>query len=337
MRAGSVARTDLAASRTIRILCRRRGLRTSRLTLTGLTESGFVRLGEEPGRAMAPGIAGRFWTPGGCLLRHTPEAFAGRPMPGTARAGWGFRVAPAADGQTRLVTSTRVQCADARARRRFLASWLVVAPFSGVIRRAALAAIRRQAEATGGADRWGFRPGRARPSSVSPVARGRRMRRAETLLPEFDQEMATTRRLLERVPGEQGPWKPHAKSFPLGHLAQLVSWMPGWITNVLRDTRLDLATAGGYTFETTETLLAGFDRNVREARETIAAVPDASYDVTWSLTHGNRVLFSAPRGVVVRQTINHLVHHRGQLTVYLRLLDVPIPPIYGPTADEGWG
>jgi uncharacterized damage-inducible protein DinB len=159
---------------------------------------------------------------------------------------------------------------------------------------------------------------------------------AETLLPEFDQEMATTRRLLERVPSDKGSWKPHVKSFPLGHLAQLVSRMPGWLTNVLHETRLDLASGSGYSLETTETLLAEFDRNVREAREAIASSKDADYAVTWSLTHGDRVLFSGPRGAVVRQTISHLVHHRGQLTVYLRLVDVPIPSIYGPTADERW-
>jgi len=160
---------------------------------------------------------------------------------------------------------------------------------------------------------------------------------SETLLPEFDQEMATTRRLLERVPSDKGEWKPHAKSFSLGHLAQLVSWMPGWITNVLQETALDLAKAGKYSYETTETLLAGFDKNVREARAAIAAAKDDDYKITWSLKHGDNVLFGAPRADVVRQTISHLVHHRGQLTVYLRMQDVPIPSIYGPTADEGWG
>jgi uncharacterized damage-inducible protein DinB len=159
---------------------------------------------------------------------------------------------------------------------------------------------------------------------------------AETLLPEFDQEMTTTRKLLSRVPSEKGTWKPHPKSFALGHLAQLISWMPGWITTTLRGTELDLATAAGYSFETTETLLAEIDKNIREAREAIASSKDADYAVAWSLTHGERVLFTAPRGVVVRQHINHLVHHRGQLSVYLRLIDVPIPSIYGPTADEPW-
>lgn len=163
------------------------------------------------------------------------------------------------------------------------------------------------------------------------------MSMAELLLPEFEQEMATTRRLLERVPGEQGQWRPHPKSFPLGHLAQLVAWMPGWITHTLRETELDLGQGGGYTFETTETLLALFDKNVREAKEAITASRDEDYGVPWSLKVHGQVVMTLPRGTVVRQNISHLVHHRGQLTVYLRLLDVPIPSIYGPTADEPWG
>jgi uncharacterized damage-inducible protein DinB len=158
----------------------------------------------------------------------------------------------------------------------------------------------------------------------------------KSLLPEYDQEMATTRRVLERVPSDKGQWKPHAKSFALGHLAQLVSWMPGWITQAVRSTRLDLGAGPRYTFEKTETLVEDFDRNVREAREALAAVKDADLKVNWSLTMGEKVLFTSTRGEVVRQTINHLIHHRGQLTVYLRLLDVPVPSVYGPTADEGW-
>jgi len=156
----------------------------------------------------------------------------------------------------------------------------------------------------------------------------------QTLLPEFDQEMSTTRRLLERVPSEKGQWKPHPKSFALGHLAQLVSWMPGWIANTLRQTELNLGTAPGYSYERTETLLQGFDQNVRDTREALGSVSDADFGVPWSLKRADRVLFTAPRGVVVRNHISHLVHHRGQLTVYLRLIDVPIPSIYGPTADE---
>jgi uncharacterized damage-inducible protein DinB len=159
---------------------------------------------------------------------------------------------------------------------------------------------------------------------------------AEGLLPEFDQEMATTRKLLERVPSDKGPWKPHPKSFPLGHLAQLVATMPGWLTQTLRDTEVNLATSSGYSFETTETLLGEFDRHVREAREALTSAKDADFTVPWSLKNGDRVLFTAPRGVVVRSHMNHLIHHRGQLSVYLRLNDVPLPSIYGPTADEPW-
>ncbi len=159
---------------------------------------------------------------------------------------------------------------------------------------------------------------------------------AETLLPEFDQEMATTRKLLERVPSEKGAWKPHPKSFALGHLAQLVATMPGWLTNALQETELDLSGPSGYSLETTETLLTEFDKCVREARSAISSATDADFTVSWSLRMGDRVLFTAPRAAVVRNHINHLIHHRGQLSVYLRLNDVPLPSIYGPTADEPW-
>jgi uncharacterized damage-inducible protein DinB len=159
---------------------------------------------------------------------------------------------------------------------------------------------------------------------------------AEALLPELDNEMTITRRLLERVPSDQAKWKPHPKSFPLGHLAQLVARMPGWITNAVRETELNLSGGPGYTFEKTETLLAEFDKHAREAREAIAASSDADFKVMWSLKNGDHVLFTAPRMTIVRSDISHLAHHRGQLTVYLRLKDVPLPSIYGPTADERW-
>ena len=138
---------------------------------------------------------------------------------------------------------------------------------------------------------------------------------SESFLAEFDQEMATTRRLLERVPSEKATWKPHEKSFSLGHLAQLVSRMPGWITGMMKATSLDLATAEGYSTEKTETLLTEFDRLVKEARETLANAKDEDFMVPWSLKMGDRTFFTLPRVAVVRQTINHLVHHRGQLSV----------------------
>ena len=157
---------------------------------------------------------------------------------------------------------------------------------------------------------------------------------SEILLPEFDQEMASTRRLLERVPTEKGEWKPHPKSFSLGHLTQLVCFMPGWITNTLNETELNLTGASPYSYEKTEDLLALFDKNVREARAAIAASKDEDYNVQWSLKAGGRAVFTESRRNVVRNHINHLIHHRGQLTVYLRENDVPLPAIYGPSADE---
>lgn len=156
----------------------------------------------------------------------------------------------------------------------------------------------------------------------------------QSMLPEFDMEMASTRRLLERVPGEKGEWKPHPKSFPLGHLAQLVSWMPGWIARTINEPVLDLMKAGSYSFEPTEKLLEELDRNVQSARAALSGAKDSTWGETWKLTMGERELWSAPKGVVVRNHLNHLIHHRAQLTVYLRLLDVPVPGLYGPSADD---
>ena len=160
---------------------------------------------------------------------------------------------------------------------------------------------------------------------------------SDKMLPEFDQEMVTTRRLIERVPTDKGEWKPHTKSFPLGHLAQLVATMPGWITRTLREPELNLAGGAGYSMQTTESLLEQFDKHVAEAHAAIADTSDDDFEKPWSLKMGDHVIMTLPRYTAVRQHINHLCHHRGQLTVYLRLLDVPIPSIYGPTADERWG
>jgi len=159
---------------------------------------------------------------------------------------------------------------------------------------------------------------------------------AETILPEFDLEMATTRKTIARVPSEKGDWKPHPKSFSLAHLTQLIATMPGWIANMATTTELDLERSAGYSNQTTETLLEMFDKLVAEARAALMKSSDADLEVPWSLKRGDVVLFTSPRGVTIRQTINHIIHHRGQLTVYLRLIDVPVPSIYGPTADEPW-
>jgi uncharacterized damage-inducible protein DinB len=159
---------------------------------------------------------------------------------------------------------------------------------------------------------------------------------ADSLLPEFDQEMGATRRVIERVPDGNPDWKPHPKSFSVAHLAQLLAWMPGWIGHTLTTSERDLAGGDGYSINRTDALLKMFDDNVKSSRAAIAAAADADFDVPWSLKMKGHVLFTLPRGVVVRQHISHLSHHRGQMTVYLRLLDVPVPSIYGPTADESW-
>ena len=122
----------------------------------------------------------------------------------------------------------------------------------------------------------------------------------------------------------------------LGHLTQLISWMPEWITRTLREPHIDLATAVGYSFEPTEVLLRVFDRNVQQAREALGSVVGPALHEPWSLRRGEQVVFTAARGDVARENLNHLIHHRGQLTVYLRLVDVPLPQIYGPSADEPW-
>ena len=163
------------------------------------------------------------------------------------------------------------------------------------------------------------------------------MTTAERWIAELDREMPPTRKVIERVPFDKAEWKPHPKSFALGHLSQLVATMPGWLPQIARGVDIDLTQGGGYSFQPTEALLDRFDRLVLDARTALAAFDDADFDTPWRLKMGDRVLFTDARGMVIRQTLNHLSHHRGQLTVYLRLLDVPVPSVYGPTADEGWG
>ena len=160
---------------------------------------------------------------------------------------------------------------------------------------------------------------------------------ADTIRTDFEEEMPSTRKVIERVPSDRGEWRPHPRSFPIGHLAQLVSWMPGWLTNMATQPRLDLMTSPSYSFETTDTLLATFDRNVREARAALSTLDDRKLDQSWSLVMGDKTVFSNAVGSALRQTLRHLVHHRAQLTVYLRMLDIPVPGIYGPSADDRAG
>lgn len=161
---------------------------------------------------------------------------------------------------------------------------------------------------------------------------------AELLLPEWDIEIATTRAVLERVPDERGEWKPHEKSFPMAHLAQLVSMLPGWAPMVLEKTELDIAPKGGptnvYSIQTIEKLLADFDKNAVVGRKSIENSSDEDFQVPWTLLAAGMKQMTQPRYLALRTSvINHLVHHRAQLGLYLRLVDEKVPNMYGPTAD----
>lgn len=159
------------------------------------------------------------------------------------------------------------------------------------------------------------------------------------LLPELDQELATTRTLLALVPEAKTSFRPHAKSWTLGelalHLANLLTWLP----LTLKGTELDLDPPAGPRFvppkfESAAATLRTFDANARAARAALAAATDAELAVPWTLKKHGQAMFTLPRLACLRSFVmNHLIHHRGQLTVYLRLVDVPLPPVYGPTAD----
>ena len=157
----------------------------------------------------------------------------------------------------------------------------------------------------------------------------------DALLPEFDHEMATTRKLLERVPDDRLGWKPHQKSYTLGQLAQHVSTIPLWGSITIEQSEFD--TAGPRQAELTSRadILAAFDRNAAATRAALVGRSDAEFMAPWSLKSGTQTIFTMPKAAVWRSfVLNHLIHHRGQLSVYLRLNDVPLPSIYGPSADE---
>lgn len=161
----------------------------------------------------------------------------------------------------------------------------------------------------------------------------------ELLLPEFDREMASTRKVLERVPDAKGAWKPHPKSFSFGDLAVHVATLPYWGTVILRDNEFDyteqVAKEMARKFEGNKALLAMFDRYAAEARGQLLKVAEAGWSEPWTFKYQGQAISTKPRYECYRgDMLNHLVHHRAQLTVYLRLNDVPVPNLYGPTADE---
>ena len=160
------------------------------------------------------------------------------------------------------------------------------------------------------------------------------------LLSEFDREMANTRKTLERVPDDKFDWKPHVKSFAMGPLATHVANLPSWTVETIDKDALDIEPPGGEPYRVTaansrKELLERFDHNISAARAAIAGASDEHLLKPWSLLKGGAVMFTLPRVAVLRSFVmNHLIHHRAQLGVYLRLNDVPVPALYGPSADE---
>jgi len=164
---------------------------------------------------------------------------------------------------------------------------------------------------------------------------------AEIFAADLEREAVGTRRVLERVPEGREDWKPHEKSMPMGYLATLVATMPSWIPMMINHDQWDIMPADGPKYKpeelhTARDLVAAFDRHVARAREVLATATDEHLMKSWRFVVGGQVASEQPRHVMIRDAVlNHLAHHRGQLTVYLRLNDAPVPAIYGPSADEG--
>jgi uncharacterized damage-inducible protein DinB len=163
---------------------------------------------------------------------------------------------------------------------------------------------------------------------------------AEMILPEFDQEMANTRRVLERIPEDKLDWRPHPKSNTIGWNANHLAEIPGWVEGTLQQTAWDIFPEGGERYRTPtltskQEIVELFDRNVAAARKALESATDEQMQQSWSLLEGGKPLFTMPRSTVIRSfVLNHTIHHRAHLCVYLRLNDVPVPGMYGPSGDE---
>lgn len=166
------------------------------------------------------------------------------------------------------------------------------------------------------------------------------MKYTDLILPEFDAEMASTRKVLERVPEDKWDWKPHPKSNTTGWNANHVAEMPGWVEGIIAADSWDFAPVGGPAYESPafkkrQEVLDLFDRGVVSGRKALAAVRDDQLGVKWSLLQAGNPIVTMPRFMVIRSfVINHTVHHRAILCVYLRLNNVPVPGMYGPSGDE---
>ena len=166
------------------------------------------------------------------------------------------------------------------------------------------------------------------------------MRLTEVLLAELERETRRSRRALEEVPTGKYDWKPHDKSMAFGYLTQLVATMPSWMAMGITRSELDVAPASGSSalsrekLETSEVLVNALDKSAAEARTAIQGTTDQFLMTAWRLLARGQVVQETPRWVMIQDTLNHWAHHRGQMTVYLRLLGARVPSIYGPSADD---
>jgi uncharacterized damage-inducible protein DinB len=163
---------------------------------------------------------------------------------------------------------------------------------------------------------------------------------AETILPEFDQEMANTRKVLQQVPDDKLEWRAHPKSNTIGWNASHLANIPSWVEFTLKSSSLDVAPPGGEPYKTPQltsrqAILNEFDKNVAAGRKALAAVKDEDMGQMWSLLQTGKTMFTMPRTAVIRSfVLNHIIHHRAILCVYLRLNDIPVPGMYGPSGDD---
>ena len=153
-------------------------------------------------------------------------------------------------------------------------------------------------------------------------------------LKELEAEATSTRKCLERIPEKLFDWKPHERSMPMGYLSLVVAEIPKWITHIVEKSEIDFAIFEHFQPKTTSELVKHFDENLKGAKDALREVTDEALSETFYLKNQGQVLFSSPKDENIGSSINHLVHHRGQLTVYMRLNDIPVPSIYGPSADE---
>jgi uncharacterized damage-inducible protein DinB len=166
------------------------------------------------------------------------------------------------------------------------------------------------------------------------------MKLTSLILEQLDREAELTRRALERVPTGKNDWKPHPKSMPLGQLAHMVATMPSWISMIIKQDEIDIKPQEGGSngasrnLDSPEALVQALDKAVSDAREAVSETTDKNLQTPWRLLEGGKLAVESPRYSFIMDNFNHLAHHRGQLTVYLRMNDAKVPAIYGPSADD---